>query len=118
MEEMVAFDKSFTTKYVRPLHCKWDKEIWGDSYFFHRSGEHPEKMRKWPIKDKSSNLLRNFFVLEAEKVARYAIPFAVSIKHLIWKRPKPKSSSDDEETYKPDIFSGKTKSWNELPLDP
>ena len=52
--------------------------------------------------------MKNFFVLEASKVARYAIPFAVSIKHLIWKKPKPK---------KDDIFSGKTKAWSELPLE-
>jgi hypothetical protein len=96
MEEMVNFDKSFCTKYVKPFHFKWDKETWGNSYFHHFSGEHPEKMKKWPIEDKESNVLKNFFVLEMSKVARYAIPFAVSIKHLMWKRPEKDSDGEDE----------------------
>jgi hypothetical protein len=52
MEEMVKFDKTFSTRHVKPLHFAWDKDTWGDSYFYHFSGEHPAKMKKWPIKDK------------------------------------------------------------------
>lgn len=71
-------------------------------------------MKNWPIKDKESNVLKNFFVLEMSKVARYAIPFAVSIKHLMWKRPEKDSDGEDEQE-KPTIFNGKTKSWDQVP---
>jgi hypothetical protein len=50
-------------------------------------------------------------VLEASKVARYAIPFAVSIKHLMWKRPEKKSEEEDEPE-RPNIMNGKILSWN------
>ena len=49
MEEMIQLDRSFLTKYVKPFHIPWEKTIWGESYFYHFSGEHPDKMKKWPI---------------------------------------------------------------------
>ena len=75
MEEMQEYDKSLNDG-KDPFLLKTER-YWGPSYFFDEIPVYNMAGYQTPV------LRKNFFVSEAEKKARYALPFVRNISHFI-----------------------------------
>jgi hypothetical protein len=64
IEEFNQIDKKYELGHDAQL-LPWAPERWGQSYFLH--------------KNKDQEIMRNYFVCELDKVARYALPFIKNI---------------------------------------
>jgi hypothetical protein len=104
VEEFSQYDSSFNNG-QDPGIIPHDEKFWGPSYFFSNLADYknaPESSNKACEKD---GKIINFFLYEALKNCRYAVPFLKNIEYLM-----PKESAKDKKSRISNRASTKGKS--------